>query len=111
MLVDRAAEDLLERDLDDTELDDEDFSESVVSVDAGDVPAFCTLTLMRFGVLPARELVSLGSIPRGRMRTLDRCFAGERDLVGTTPGEAEELDFIRPRVDAHDEVDVSLACF
>ena len=59
-VVERASEDLVDRDFDDIDVDDEDFNETVVSVDAGDVPAFCTLTFLRFGVLPTPELKSFG---------------------------------------------------
>jgi hypothetical protein len=59
-VVEQAPEDFIDRDFDDIDVDDEDFSETVVSVDAGDVPAFRTLTFMRFGVLSTPEFKSFG---------------------------------------------------
>jgi hypothetical protein len=59
-VVERAPEDFVDLVFDDIDVDEEDFSEAVVSVDAGDVPAFRTLTFMRFGVLSTPELKSFG---------------------------------------------------
>ena len=91
--VERAPEDLLDQDSEDTVVNADNFEERVARVDARELPTVGTLTFMHFGVPSAPKLSCLGVTPRGRMRTLERCCPQERDVMLLVP---------RGRVDAVD---------
>ena len=63
--VERAPEDLLDQDSEDTFVNADDFEERVVRVDARELPTVGTLTFMRFGVPLSPKLSCLGVTLQG----------------------------------------------